>query len=323
LNPPSILIVTPYAAAANNGNVRTAQRWADLLAPHFQVIVRTPADGMPDADVLIALHARRGHPALLEWRRREVCKPAILALTGTDLYHDIPVCDAAALESLTLADRLIVLQERGIAALPGAFRDKAHAIYQSAPSLPPYRKTSRRLRALFVGHLREEKDPFTFIRAAAELRKRGSIEFRLAGGVRDPALEVPLRALLAEAPNVRMLGALDHRITREHIRRSHLLVVPSRMEGGANVIVEAVVSGTAVLASNCDGNIGMLGDDYAGYFSVGDPLALARLVARCRAEPPFLQHLADQCQARAPLFQPAAERNGLLAVIAPLVAHCD
>ncbi len=318
--PPSILIVTPYAAAANNGNVRTAQRWADLIAPHYRVIVRTPADGMPDADVLIALHARRGHPALLEWRRRDVSKPAIVALTGTDLYHDVPVHDAAAIESLTLADRLIVLQERGIAALPEAFRNKAHAIFQSAPPLPPYRKTSRRLRVLFVGHLREEKDPFTFIRAAAVLRPRRSIEFLLAGGLRDAAMEVPLRALLAEAPNVHMLGALDHRSTRERIRRAHLLVVPSRMEGGANVIVEAVVSGTPVLASDCDGNIGMLGEDYAGYFSVGDPHALARLVARCRTEPTFLQHLVDQCRARAPLFRPDTERSGLLSVVAPLVA---
>lgn len=321
MNPSPILIVTPYAAAANNGNVRTAERWADLVSSRHRVIVRTPADGLVDADLLVALHARRSHPALLEWRRREGSKPVIVALTGTDLYHDIPAHDADAIESLEFADRLIVLQERGVAALPAQFRAKARAVYQSAPALAPYRKSPRCLRALFVGHLRAEKDPFTFIRAAAALRDRRTIEFLLAGAVRDPALEQPLRELLAEAPNLRMLGALDHRAARERIRRAHLLVVPSRMEGGANVIVEAVVSGTPVLASDCDGNIGMLGEDYAGYFPVRDAHALARLVARCRAEPNFLTHLKDQCQARARLFAPEAERDALLAIIDPLLAR--
>lgn len=321
MNPSSILIVTPYAAAANNGNVRTAERWADLLSSRYRVIVRTPAEGLVAADLLISLHARRSHPALLEWRRREGNKPVIVVLTGTDLYHDIPVHDAAALESLQLADRLIVLQERGVAALPAECREKANAVYQSAPALPTYRKSSRCLRVLFVGHLREEKDPFTFIRAAAALRDRPSIEFMMAGGVRDPAMEQPLRELTSNAPNLRMLGALEHRATRERIRRAHLLVVPSRMEGGANVIVEAVVSGTPVLASDCDGNIGMLGEDYAGYFPVRDAQALARMIARCRTDTNFLLHLKDQCDARAMRFSPEAERNGLLSIIGPLIAR--
>lgn len=319
MTPSTILIVTPYAAAANNGNVRTAERWASLLSPDYRVIVRTPTEGLVDADLLVSLHARRSHPALLEWRGRNGDKPAIVALTGTDLYHDIPVHDPAALESLQLADRLIVLQARGIAALPAECRAKATAVYQSARALPPYRKSPRRLRVLFVGHLREEKDPFTFIRAAALLRDRPAVEFLLVGGVRDPALEQPLRALLDDAPNLRLLGALAHEATRQRIRRAHLLVVPSRMEGGANVIVEAVVSGTPVLASDCDGNIGMLGEDYAGYFPVRDPRALARLILRCRNDANFYLHLTKQCEARSPHFTAEAERRGLRAVIDPLL----
>lgn len=319
MNVPTILIVTPYAAAANNGNVRTAERWASLIAPRYRAIVRTPEEGLETADLLIALHARRSHATILEWRRRAPSKPTVLALTGTDLYHDVPLHDAAALESLALADRLIVLQQRGIAALPEAFRGKASAVHQSAPALPAYRKSPRRLRILYVGHLREEKDPFTFIRAAAILRDRTAFEFAVVGGVRDPALATPLRELLALAPNVRMLGALAHRAARERIRRAHLLVVPSRMEGGANVIVEAVVAGTPVIASDCDGNVGMLGEDYAGYFPVRDHQGLARLLARCRTDPAFLQELTDQCSRRAALFAATAERSALLQVIEPLL----
>jgi hypothetical protein len=43
-----------------------------------------------------------------------------------------------------------------------------------------------------------------------------------------------------------------------------------------------VASGTPVLASHIDGNIGMLGDDYAGYFPWNNEAALAALLVVCR-----------------------------------------
>jgi putative glycosyltransferase (TIGR04348 family) len=315
LSPPVILIVSPYAAAANNGNTRTAERWARLLSPDYRAIVRTPQDPLDDADVLVALHARRSHAALRDWRARDRPHPCILVLTGTDLYRDIPERDASALESLALADALIVLQERGIEALPAEHRGKATVVYQSAAAMPSCAKSSRRLNALFVGHLREEKDPFTFMRAAAALSPRKDISFALAGGLRDAAIEANLEALHGQAPNLRLLGALSHGRTRQRIRRAHVLVVPSRMEGGANVIVEAVMSETPVLASDCDGNVGMLGAGYPGYFPVGDDAALARLLVRCRDEPAFLANLQARCRVRAPLFTAQAERQALVAVL--------
>jgi glycosyltransferase involved in cell wall biosynthesis len=88
------------------------------------------------------------------------------------------------------------------------------------------------------------------------------------------------------------------------------------------VIMEAVTSGTPVLASAVDGNIGMLGADYAGYFPCDDVEALVALLLRCREAaaaaagddtPPenLLQRLAAQCHERAPLFAPARERAEL------------
>jgi glycosyltransferase involved in cell wall biosynthesis len=108
-----------------------------------------------------------------------------------------------------------------------------------------------------------------------------------------------------------MLGPVSHAAARQRIRRAHLLIVPSVMEGGANVIVEAATSGTAVLASDCDGNVGMLGEDYPGYFPVGNAQALASLVLRCRDEPGYLRQLERRCAARARCFRPESERRAL------------
>jgi glycosyltransferase involved in cell wall biosynthesis len=108
---------------------------------------------------------------------------------------------------------------------------------------------------------------------------------------------------------------LPHAATRQAIKRAHLLIVPSLMEGGANVIAEALTAGTPVLASRISGNLGMLGRDYAGYFPVGDAAALARLVRRCWDQPAFLRGLLGQCRMRAALFSPARERAALTALL--------
>jgi glycosyltransferase involved in cell wall biosynthesis len=86
------------------------------------------------------------------------------------------------------------------------------------------------------------------------------------------------------------------------------MVISSVMEGGANVIVEAVTCGVPVIASRMSGNVGMLGADYAGYFAVGNDEELARLLDRISRDDDFLAHLKAQCAARAPLFDPARER---------------
>jgi glycosyltransferase involved in cell wall biosynthesis len=93
------------------------------------------------------------------------------------------------------------------------------------------------------------------------------------------------------------------------------MVIASRMEGGANVIIEAVTAGVPVLASDIAGNRGMLGDDYAGYFAMGDSDALARMIDRAQTDPAFYARLQTQCNARAALFAPAREQAALLQLL--------
>jgi glycosyltransferase involved in cell wall biosynthesis len=100
-----------------------------------------------------------------------------------------------------------------------------------------------------------------------------------------------------------------------------VLVHASAIEGGAHVIAEALRSGTPVLASRIDGNVGMLGKDYGGYFDWNDAGALAALVARARDEPAMLAGLAASCSARARLFEPKRERATLLRLLSDLLRN--
>jgi putative glycosyltransferase (TIGR04348 family) len=240
-------------------------------------------------------------------------------LTGTDLYRDVPAADAAALQSLALADRLIVLHEGAPEDLPAEHRAKCVVCFQSTAQRRTLPKTPRPLRAVVVGHLRSEKDPRTVFAAMRLLAQRGDILLDHIGAPLDEALGREAQALTDEQPRYRWLGALPHAATLRHIQRAHVLVHPSAMEGGAHVVMEAVRSGTPVLASRISGNVGMLGGDYRGYFEPGDVAGLSALLQQLRDDPAMLQGLRAQCDQRSPLFEPAREQATLRGVIGKLL----
>lgn len=319
LNRGNVLIITPYLADANNGNWRTAHRWQKLLQPHFRVNLQTGADTKSEMkpDAVIALHARRSHAAILAVKKQFPGVPLAVVLTGTDLYRDI-ADSVEANDSLAIADALIVLQEDAIRHVPAIHRRKTHVVFQSASPLLPAAKPAGRLACVVVGHLRAEKSPETIFDAAVILSDEPRIHITHIGQPLDTALAERAAALSRSHKNYRWVGALPHGLTRAAIKRAHLLLHPSIMEGGANVIVEAITAGTPVVASSMSGNIGMLGAEYAGYFPVGDASALATLLLKCLAEPNLLTRLNTACQARAKLFTPAEETKRLLNIIVSL-----
>jgi putative glycosyltransferase (TIGR04348 family) len=317
----SIVIVTPALADANNGNWQTAQRWSRMLRPAYSVATTARWSGGDEA-LMIALHARRSAASVAAWRAAFPQRPLVLVLTGTDLYRDIDT-DADAQDSLQLADRLVVLNTLGAERLPVALQARCRVVLQSCPARRVLPRPTRHLRALMVGHLREEKDPRTYLRAAERLASRHDILLDHVGAALDPALGAEAAAREAAQPNYRWLGALPHAAVRRRIQAAHVLVHPSRMEGGANVVIEAVRSGTPVLASRIPGNVGLLGDDYGGYFAAGDDAALATLLQRARDDADMLPALQRQAAQRAPHFSPQAERAALQRLLAELLAPKD
>jgi glycosyltransferase involved in cell wall biosynthesis len=82
------------------------------------------------------------------------------------------------------------------------------------------------------------------------------------------------------------------------------------MEGGANVISEAVVAGLPVIASDIDGSIGLLGEDYAGYYPVKNTASLRELLLKAESDAAYVNLLDKQCSKRAGLFTREAEKQG-------------
>ena len=271
------------------------------------------------ADAMIALHARRSAASIAAYREGEARHPLAVILTGTDLYKDLPASQEAS-ASLDAADCIVVLQEAAPHLLAPRWRAKSEVIFQSARMLAPQRKARGRLDCVVVGHLREEKDPRTLFRALAQVPAELPVTVRHIGAPLDHALGESAFALQARDSRYRYSGGLPRGLVRAALKSAHVLIHPSVMEGGANVVVEAVTSGTPVLASRVSGNVGMLGRDYGGYFEVGDASGLAARIVQALEEPGYLGRLDAECARRRPLFSPEAEARAIRGLVARLLA---
>ena len=128
-------------------------------------------------------------------------------------------------------------------------------------------------------------------------------------------MEMQANKIMAHQPRYRWLGEMPHWKVRAQLARSRLMLISSRMEGGANVVSEALTANVPVIASNISGNIGMLGKDYAGYYPVENERALAKLLRRAETDTAFYRLLKKQCAARKPLITPLKELNSLKQLI--------
>jgi putative glycosyltransferase (TIGR04348 family) len=304
-----IAIVTPAPPGTTGGNRVTAERWARLLRGlGHRVVVATAWRGQR-SDVLVALHARKSHPSIARFRRRHPKAPVVVALTGTDLYHDLRASGTAR-RSLSLATRIVVLQPRGVAALPKPFRAKARVVRQSAEcrsgSAAPRTGV---FEVCVLAHLRPVKDPLLAARAARRLPAASRIRVLHAGAALDAKSAARARAEARANPRYVWLGPLPHDRALRLLARCRLLVLTSRLEGGANVVSEALACRVPVISSRIDGSVGILGAGYPGYFDVGDTQGLAALLWRAETDARFCHRLVSRCRRLARLIDPAAERR--------------
>ncbi|MEM8995695.1 MAG: selenoneine biosynthesis selenosugar synthase SenB [Acidobacteriota bacterium] len=317
-----VRLVSP-AVRSRKGNAVTASRWRRILTRlgHAAEIVHSHSrQGLDPSgyDVLVALHARKSFEAIQAFHGDRRGRPLVVTLTGTDLYGDLDDSrgSADAWTALDWADRLIMLQPDGLERLPDALRSKTSVILQSAVAAPgQIPKTRRTVDVCVVGHLRPVKDPFRAAEAAALLPDTSRIRVLHAGAALDPDMERQARAHTESNPRYRWLGSLPPWRVRRLLKRSHAMVLSSRMEGGANVVAEALVAGTAVLSTRISGSLGMLGDDHPGYFDVGDARGLADLLDRLEKDPAFRPELEARSRRLAPRFHPDRELEAWSALL--------
>jgi putative glycosyltransferase (TIGR04348 family) len=305
-----IILITPAPPQSRAGNRATATRWANILRSlGHRVAIATTYTGQ-NADLMIALHAWRSAESIQQFSDAFHERPLIVAITGTDAYRFIHSHPETTLQSIRLADYLVGLHDLIGNTLPQNERHKLSVIYQSAQPIGKREPYRRYFHVSVMGHLRDEKDPMRPAMAVRNLPASSRIQVHHYGKAHTPEYAKQAQAEMNSNTRYQWHGEIAHHKIRQVYRRTRLLVLPSRMEGGANVISEAIVAGVPVIASDIEGSIGLLGDDYAGYYAAENEQALSTLLLKAESDTACYKKLEKACIARQPLFTLENETRG-------------
>ena len=303
-----IHIVTPGALGKSSGNRTTAVRWGRILDDlGHKVSIDGEWNGQ-QVDLLIAIHAWRSADAIERFKAAHPERPLIVTLAGTDVYEFQTRDPQRVHRSMALADRLVGLHDRVSADIPARFASKIAIVLQSVePHAAPRSVARDRFDICVVAHLRDIKDPLRAAHACALLAPDSRVRVQLVGRAEEASWIERIDAQRRGNARFCYRGELCASEVRAVLRDAHCMVISSLNEGGANVVSEAIVAGCPIMASRVSGNIGLLGEDYDGYFDAANTDQLAALMARAERQPEFLAALERQIQALRPRFLPSAE----------------
>jgi len=297
----------------------TALRWQGFLEELGYSVEVTESWSGEDVGVLIALHAFRSHQSIVQFKKRYPTRPIVLILTGTDLYRDMQN-HSEVLQSMEMADQLIVLQSSALDSIPPSLRYKAQVIYQSVEIdlTDPIAKED--FLVSVIGHLREEKDPFCVARSLPLLPSDSKINIKHLGQAMNSQMEDLARNFNATLDRYQWIGEVSHTDALRLLSQSRLMIISSLMEGGAHVVSEAIALGIPVIASDIPGNRGLLGEDYPAYYPKGDESALANLLYRSETIPSFYASLHKHIDLQKELIKPAREKQSIQEMVGALIA---
>jgi putative glycosyltransferase (TIGR04348 family) len=313
-----IEIVTPAPPGTLHGNRITALRWHRFLSRlNYQSIVTEQWSGK-SCDVLIALHGLRSHDSIQRFKKAHPDHPVILIMTGTDIYRDLK-SSKKVIQSMEMANAIVVLQPDAIQSLPKKFHPKVRVIYQSIKSISRKSPPKHHFLASIIGHLRSEKDPFCAAQSLKLLPPDSKIQLIQLGQAMSPDFKKEAISLDKNIERYRWLGQLSHPKTLQWLSRSHVMIISSIMEGGAHVVSEAIAIGIPVIASDIPGNRGLLGNNYPAYYPVGDQAALSKLLTKVESNKVFYQKLCKAIAGRQKITKPELEQESIQKLIKSLV----
>ena len=311
-----ISLVTPAGKKSRSGNRTTAVRWGRILKSLGHKVKISEEDDGVGADVMIAVHAWRSHKSIKAFSVKYPKHPLIVLLSGTDIYSFQHSHPKETLDSMQNATALVCLHDLVGDAIPKKYTKKLTTIYQSAKPLPfPKRPSKKTFDICVIGHLRDEKDPLRAAYATKFIQPNSKIRIIHLGKAHDKKWLHAVQKEQRHNPRFFSLGDVPSWRVRRQLCTSKAMVISSIMEGGANVVSEAIMAGIPIIASKIDGNIGLLGADYGGYFCTRNTEALACLLDKMEQDPRFLKRLTVQIIKRQGFFKQSRETQAWQALL--------
>lgn len=233
--------------------------------------------------------------------------PVVTSLRGSDLDR---LADSAAMRWLTrtaisMSHRTITvsseMREQLAATFP-MFRNRlahvSNGVDARLLAVPPPRSPAR-IRALVLGSLIPRKRVDDALAAIARLDTCAAVSLSVAGdGPLREALENRARALGIE-DRCRFVGAVEPAELPCLLQGHEVLVLPSRLEGRPNVVLEAMAAARPIIATDISGVRELLtGHDCGLLFPVGDVDALAEHLRALATAPSRLTRMGTAARKR-------------------------
>lgn len=270
---------------------RLFNKWLGLGAFTFPSLARLIETLHPD---ILHIHNRQAlvDPlmARLSWRPKVICH-----------YHrrfgEFVVPRSADL-LLTVSNAIrVALQEATNTAKP------VSVLYNPVPDLVVEHvkqgDSACKVRVLYAGGRQKHKGFDEFMQAIVQFGDRADLEVDICG----PKLE----GYAAPAPNVRVLGQLDHKAFKERLEAAHIVVHPSHFEGFSLLALEALSNRKVLVATRGGGLAEVVDSDCALVSEIGNANSLATAVGAAISlfapeQEANRERLLDAAQAKAARF---------------------
>ena len=290
---PDICILVPNLGIETSGNSVTADRYKSIFK---ELGYATSITDSPTSDVVVALNAYRTSTAVAALQPGTT---VVAVITGTDLYRFWETDRETVESTLRRASVVVGLNDQVGNRLPQDLHSKLRIIKEGAVPLPQARpkRSSTSVRAIAVGHLRDEKDPELLLKALNQLPPECSMHVDHYGAAHTSEWATWARERSSNSSRYQWHGEISRSELCHIYAASDLLINTSRLEGGANVISEAVMAGFPIVATAIDGNVGVLGADYPGLVAAQNSPALAQRLIDADIDQGFLPVLADASRA--------------------------
>lgn len=296
-----ILFHCPVPIDSSKGNSVCAHRTLAVFEKlGHQLTFSENASESDEFDFAIVQHAKRSEHLVSSLHGKI---PVVLIITGTELLLDAE--DIAT--SLKLADFIVVTSQQIGETLQRDFSEKIRVIPRSVllpDNFEVYRSDDFRDSNIVtvIGHLRDVKRPATIADAMRLLAADSKLTVHHYGAALTPEMETWARNESQTNERFQWQGEASRLDVLKAITKSLLTVNSSIVEGGANTIAESIVAGIPVLATPIAGNIGLLGEDYPGYFAIDDAAELAEQLTLVEQRGSFYETLVSHTERLRPQF---------------------
>ncbi|MEL6137677.1 MAG: glycosyltransferase family 4 protein [Cyanobacteria bacterium J06633_23] len=244
----------------------------------------------PDTKIVVTCHG-------LDWQRAKWGRFARIWLQSGERMavrcaHEIIVVSEALRDYFWQAHRR---QTHYIPNAPAAYQASAGFDFGKTHGLIPQKYV------VFLGRLVPEKCPDLLIQAFQRLRPQGW-KMALIGGTSDTSgYTQSLKALAAGDPNIVLTGQLHGTQLAEIMRGAGLFVLPSYLEGMPLAMLEAMIEGIPVLASDIDPHQQLLDHHRGLLFETGSIDDCVRQMDWAIHHPAALKDMANRAQKHAQL----------------------